>query len=56
MLVDVCFVISARPQILAFKGLSIKDFSTTEEALNVADEIIKRNKAEFGHDKEPHVG
>ena len=37
-----------RPQILSFAGLSLKDFATTEEALGVADAMIKENQDKFG--------
>ena len=38
------------PNILSFKGLSMSDFSSQEEAFKVADEIIAANKVEFEHD------
>ena len=37
-----------RPQILGFAGMSLKDFATTEEALGVADAMIKENQDKFG--------
>ena len=37
-----------RPQILGFAGLSLKDFATIEEALGVADAMIKENQDKFG--------
>ena len=37
-----------RPQILSFAGLSLKDFATIEEALGVADAMIKENQDKFG--------
>ena len=35
---------------MSFKGLSMSDFSSQEEAFKVADEIIAANKVEFEHD------
>lgn len=46
---------SSRPQILQCNGLSMSDFGDQEEALKVADEIIKVNAQEFEHEKDPIV-
>ena len=35
---------------MSFKGLSMSDFLSQEEAFKVADEIIAANKVEFEHD------
>ena len=38
-----------RPQILKLNGMSLCDFADTNAALTTADELIKRNLADFNH-------
>ncbi len=48
-------VIIPRPQILQFNGLALSDFEDAQEAIKTADEIIAKNKAEYGHTYEPKL-
>ena len=39
----------ARPKILQMNGMSMSDFSTQQEALKCADDLIAENEKLFGH-------